>query len=122
MAAMNLTAGQYACSERDDRSVHKASKRHVGDGVVADDLKGLILYFMILTMSLDVHRNQFRLVGYRDEQDGNAAPTSLVMRGTRVFIRTAVASNQSTTVRRTSPRVTFDWLQRGVVPSILSSK
>ena len=39
MAAINLTAGQHACSYRDDRSMHKDDKRHIGDGIIADDSK-----------------------------------------------------------------------------------
>jgi hypothetical protein len=62
MAVIDLTTGQHASLARDDRSIHKDGKRHIGHGVIADDLKGLMLYLMILTMSLDVHRNQFRAV------------------------------------------------------------
>jgi hypothetical protein len=51
MAAINPTAGQYACSDRDDRSIEKDDKRHIGGGNVAHDYKGLMLYLMI---SLDV--------------------------------------------------------------------
>ena len=52
MIVKNLTAGQHACSDRDDRSIEKDDKGHIGDGIVADDLKGLMPILDML--SLDV--------------------------------------------------------------------
>jgi hypothetical protein len=62
MTAMNVIARPHACLDNDDRLIHKDGKRYSGEGIVADDLEGLMLYVMIPTMSLDVHRNQFRAV------------------------------------------------------------
>jgi hypothetical protein len=44
MIVKNLTAGQHACSVRDDRSIEKDDKRHVGDGIVAENPEELMLY------------------------------------------------------------------------------